>query len=59
MKVSIYVLAFLLSAVVTTADSTPIIRGLRDETATGSLDEASAAGNEEKVCYFLFWPFQC
>jgi hypothetical protein len=37
-------------------DATPLVkRGLRDE----STSLAGAAGNEEKVCHFLFWPFQC
>lgn len=57
MKISIYVLTFLLSTAVAAEESTPMARGLREEAATtNSLDEASSAG-QERVCIVCWWPF--
>ncbi|KAF1781395.1 Nucleotide-binding alpha-beta plait domain [Phytophthora cactorum] len=60
----IYALALLLSTTAAASSSlvenaTPVIiksekRGLRDEAAS-----LATTDNEEKICYFLFWPFQC
>ncbi|KAG3110034.1 hypothetical protein PI124_g11167 [Phytophthora idaei] len=64
MKLFIYALALLLSTTAAASSSlvenaTPVIiksekRGLRDEAAS-----LATTDNEEKICYFLFWPFQC
>ncbi|ETI54675.1 hypothetical protein F441_02502 [Phytophthora nicotianae CJ01A1] len=63
MKLFVYSLTLLLAATAAVSSSlvgnaTPLIKSgqrvLRDEAAS-----LATTDNEEKVCYFLFWPFQC
>ncbi|KAE8900389.1 hypothetical protein PF005_g14198 [Phytophthora fragariae] len=42
---------------ISAASALPVERGLRGESA--SLTGSAATANEEKICYVLFWPFQC